>query len=831
MSDSLSVVVVTNECGSRLLGTLDSLKRQATAPHEIIVVYPDGPDGPPPMIRAVAARPGLIVVAAPGVTPGAVRNAAIRQATGSLVSWLDEGDLLEPRFSFALVAALESGASAFAAPIASLSCMSGDPRITPPLLVPAVDLDALLRASDRVPISAVVRRAVWEDVDGFDETLAAWDEYDFWLRVMDRGHLGVAVDVPLVTRVAYREASWRRALAPEVSTPALRTVIQKHLSLFQRDPAGVLISRERRLRDRVSSHQDAVSRRDRLAAEAEEGRTEAERLEQFLREHGRDAIEWGDLRYPAPVSYDWGYDRGAPVDRYYIEQFLEHHAADIRGVVLEVQESNLTRRYGQERVERHDVVDVNPSNPGATVIADLRDATPIPSNTYDCFILTQTIHVIDDMPAVLRECYRILKPGGVLLVTLPCASRVCLEYGPDGDFWRVTEAGARRLFSDAFPPDCLEIHTYGNVLVNTAFFYGLAAGELADAEFEQYDPYNPSLVGVRAVKPPAAAHPGVANGGGAARAAGAPGQSRGVVLMYHRVAEPESDVHGLSVPPRIFQRQMEFLKRAWHVMPVGEFVEANAAGRLPDRAVAITFDDGYLDNLENAAPILVRLGLPAMFFLTTQAMRGRPEYWWDTLERVLIASPEVPPALEVTVKGEPVRLETSTRDQRMAAHARLHQAMVDGSLGERDDCHRRIVAWAGKSAPPPEARILSGGQMQELARLPGCAIGVHTVHHLGLPAQRMEVVGREIIESRQELERLLQRPVTVFAYPYGYYDDETTAAAGRAGLAAAFTCDSRAAIQADDRLCLPRVEVKAWSVSEMERQLTGVLQAAPEVRR
>ena len=114
--------------------------------------------------------------------------------------------------------------------------------------------------------------------------------------------------------------------------------------------------------------------------------------------------------------------------------------------MLEVQEADYTRRFGGSAVERSDVVDLAESNAGATVITDLRAAANIPDATYDCVILTQTLHVIAPMTEAVAECHRILKPGGVLLVTLPCVSRVCLEYGRDGDFWRVTPAGARQLF-------------------------------------------------------------------------------------------------------------------------------------------------------------------------------------------------------------------------------------------------------------------------------------------------------------------------------------------------------------------------------------------------
>jgi len=213
-------------------------------------------------------------------------------------------------------------------------------------------------------------------------------------------------------------------------------------------------------------------------------------------------VDLGDLDRRTPVSREWGYERGTPIDRYYIERFLEKHSSDIKGRVLEVQEADYTRKFGTSRVERSDVLDLDPANARATIIADLRSAGNIPPDTFDCIILTQTVHVIDDMRAVFGECARILKPGGVLLTTLPSASRVCLEYGHDGDFWRVTEAGARQLLEGIFPSDLLAVESHGNVLVNAAFLYGLGCHELRIDDFEAADPYFPLVVSARAMNQP-----------------------------------------------------------------------------------------------------------------------------------------------------------------------------------------------------------------------------------------------------------------------------------------------------------------------------------------
>jgi hypothetical protein len=218
-------------------------------------------------------------------------------------------------------------------------------------------------------------------------------------------------------------------------------------------------------------------------------------------QRSRGPSAWGDFRRATPLSPVWGSDRGLCIDRYYIESFLERHADDIRGDVLEVHDSIYTRRYGGPRVHRADVIDIDPANPNATVVADLRHAWSLPPASYDCIILSQTLHVIYEMTAVAAECRRLLKGGGVLLATFPCVSRVDDESGLDGDFWRLSVRAARELFERAFPPANLTVRCHGNLLVSVGFLYGLAAHELTAAELGHTDPRYPLDVTLRAVAP------------------------------------------------------------------------------------------------------------------------------------------------------------------------------------------------------------------------------------------------------------------------------------------------------------------------------------------
>jgi SAM-dependent methyltransferase len=218
----------------------------------------------------------------------------------------------------------------------------------------------------------------------------------------------------------------------------------------------------------------------------------------------RDAkpVDWGDLRRLTPISTVWGNDRGRALDRYYIENFLDRHRADITGRVLEVRDSGYTRRYGVA-VRQADVLDIDPANTAATIVADLTGDT-IPSDSFDCVVLTQVLHEIHDCRRAVVQTYRILKPGGVVLCTLPSVTRVDSPYGGaavgDSDHWRFTGAAVRRLFGESFRPVSFAVTGFGNVLTCAAFLYGLSWQELTSAELDYVDPWFPLIFCVRAVK-------------------------------------------------------------------------------------------------------------------------------------------------------------------------------------------------------------------------------------------------------------------------------------------------------------------------------------------
>ena len=199
-----------------------------------------------------------------------------------------------------------------------------------------------------------------------------------------------------------------------------------------------------------------------------------------------------------PLSVNWGHERGTPIDRVYIEEFLARHRDDVHGRVLEVRDHRYTDRFGS-RVARRDVLDVDPANTAATIVADLANARSIGDDTFDCFILTQTLQYIRRPQDAVRHAHRILRPGGVLLVTVPSIIRVDPD-APDNDRWRFTQASCHELFRERFGAEQIEVSTGGNVLAAIAFLSGLAAEEFSAAKLRVRDPLFPVVVLVRAVK-------------------------------------------------------------------------------------------------------------------------------------------------------------------------------------------------------------------------------------------------------------------------------------------------------------------------------------------
>jgi SAM-dependent methyltransferase len=210
----------------------------------------------------------------------------------------------------------------------------------------------------------------------------------------------------------------------------------------------------------------------------------------------------GILPLPSkPASRCYAFDRGTPIDRLLIEQFLARHAADIRGRALEVEGNEYVRKFGGPRVSRIDVLHAVPGNPEATLIGDLATGEGLPAGAFDCLVVTQTLHVIYEIHAVVKNIYRMLRSGGTALVTIPVISQIS-RYDADrwGDYWRMTPDGAKRLFADVFSEEAVSVEAFGNIRLAASFLYGLAAEEVPADVLSEVDRDYPLIACLRARK-------------------------------------------------------------------------------------------------------------------------------------------------------------------------------------------------------------------------------------------------------------------------------------------------------------------------------------------
>jgi len=201
-----------------------------------------------------------------------------------------------------------------------------------------------------------------------------------------------------------------------------------------------------------------------------------------------------------PIDPNWGFERGTPIDRVYVEEFVGSHAADIRGRVLEIAAPDYTSRFGRG-VERSDILMATEGNPRATIVGDLTDAPHIPDDTFDCAIVTQTLQFVWDVRSALATLHRILKPGGVLLATVPGITKISPPEDEEfGEWWHYTTRSAKRLAEEAFGAGNVGARSYGNVLSASGFLYGLAASDLRPEELAAHDRLYEVIVALRCVR-------------------------------------------------------------------------------------------------------------------------------------------------------------------------------------------------------------------------------------------------------------------------------------------------------------------------------------------
>lgn len=305
-------------------------------------------------------------------------------------------------------------------------------------------------------------------------------------------------------------------------------------------------------------------------------------------------------------------------------------------------------------------------------------------------------------------------------------------------------------------------------------------------------------------------------------------RDRPIILMYHRVARLNHDPWRLAVSPDNFAGQIDALLQLRHVVPLRWLADQIARGRLPKNVAAVTFDDGYVDLLTEAKPVLERYGCPATAFLVTGVVGIRHAFWWDELSRLVFETPTLPMDLEITIGGQTCRWQIGGRAAndrspgltREELHIKLWQVLRPQEPALRQELVLQLCRWAGiEVATNSPHRPLSAPEVRRFAAPGFIDIGAHSVTHPVLPtldsfAQRAEIEG-----SRAACEALIGVPIDTFAYPHGAFDDTTAACVRNCGVACACTTRARAVSAKDDPVLLPRLHIENWSGTDFARKL------------
>ena len=512
-----------------------------------------------------------------------------------------------------------------------------------------------------------------------------------------------------------------------------------------------------------------------------------------------------------PLSNVFGLDRGCPIDRYYIEKFLEQSKSFIRGCVLEIGDNFYTRKYGSN-VLKSDVLNAVPSS-NATIVGNFATGDNIPESAFDCIIMTQTIQVIYDVKAALKNAIKALKTGGTLFVTASGISQIS-RYDMDrwGEYWRFTDKSLKMLLSEFVPEDAVCVESFGNVAVAKAFLDGLAAHELSQKVLDYRDNDYQVLLTARVKKPEKIL-----------LKESIPHKVREsqtsvlapLVLLYHRIANDPIDAQLLTVSPENFEAHLKKLSETYRVVPLHQLLEETRHEKFNTGTIALTFDDGYLDNLTNAVPLLEKYGLHATIFITSGMVGSDEEFWWDQLERIFLTGEPLPDSLSITTSEGIKEWHLTKAEWRLKALDELGNILRGKPYKKINQFINNLFEQTGITKEARHThRVVNSEQLKELSLSPSIEIGSHAVTHTRLSILPMEEQRLEIRESRRCLESIIQKPVRLFSYPFGTTADfatDTERMVKEDGYEAGIANVQGYVVKPVNRYSIPRRLVRNWS--------------------
>ncbi len=520
----MSVIIPCYNHGNYLDTAIKSVLDQTYKSHEIIIVD----DGSVDNTREVAEKyERVIYVQQANKGLSAARNTGIHHSNGKYLVFLDADDWLFIKGLEVNVEQLQRNpAIAFVSGSHQKVADNGIVLEEEKIAVDSNHYERLLQGN-YIGMHATVmyQRWIFENFS-FDETLKACEDYDLYLKISRKfpvihhqenvaayliHNSNMSGDIPLmlttVLAVLYRQ---KKLLRNEIEKKSLKKglnvwkqyycekVYDKLKNGFSSDRSTNFLELNMLFKYRQTFFFKLVIAKSPMIIKKLKGI--------LSRAYNTSApvagkVNLGDFDRTTPFSTQFGYDRGGPVDRYYIENFLEKKKLLIKGRVLEIGDNEYTLRYGGSRITKSDILHIDENNAKATFVGDLSNAPQVPADSFDCIVLTQTLHLIYNYADAVKTCYRILKPGGALLLTVPGISHIAQDEWGKYWMWSFTDASIRQILSEVFPLDNIEVETFGNVLVASAFLYGMGLPEISKQKMDERDPHYQVIISVVAVKP------------------------------------------------------------------------------------------------------------------------------------------------------------------------------------------------------------------------------------------------------------------------------------------------------------------------------------------
>ena len=506
---SVAIVVNTYNDQMYLPDALDSALSQSIPADEIVVVDDGSHRSPQKILRRYPSSINLICQQNRGLS--AARNVGLGAVNSDFVIFLDADDRL-------LSDAVAAGLACFRAKPEAALVYGAHRRVDATLqplgpdrlsIVQEHPFTDLLRGNlIGMHASVMYRSSVLRQSGGFNASLRICEDYDLYLRLAKK--YGVAWHPQTVAE--YRLHGNNMSRDPAAMLEHALSVLDRHGAS---NPAPEV--REAWLDGRRNWHEyySSIADLPKYRGSSTAARAKRNNLRESLRRVERGIkrclprrswpppignVKLGDLASTRPVSLDFGFDRGRPIDRFYIEQFLAACSMDVAGRVLEVGDSSYSMRFGGIAVIKQDVLHIDSAHPDATLVGDLVDPTVLPDDSFDCIIFTQTLHLIFDLSAAVQRLHAALRPGGVLLLTVPGITPV--ERGRWGAlwFWSFTAVAIEQLFEPRFGKTNCCVTTHGNVFAATAMLHGLAVNEVEIIKLRETDTAFPVTVTLRAQK-------------------------------------------------------------------------------------------------------------------------------------------------------------------------------------------------------------------------------------------------------------------------------------------------------------------------------------------